>query len=90
MLQRAASNAYSWWWASHIRTKQSRWLEQSMQGNVLTILGFVHLNGLKRKIIKKFDGQKRKYEIILSKYESKVLKMKIVGKHDEKCNEHSF
>ncbi|KAK1362670.1 kinase-interacting protein 1-like [Heracleum sosnowskyi] len=31
MLQRAASNAYSWWWASHIRTKQSRWLEQSMQ-----------------------------------------------------------
>ncbi|KAL9668466.1 hypothetical protein QQ045_006000 [Rhodiola kirilowii] len=31
MLQRAASNAYSWWWASHIRTKQSRWLEQNLQ-----------------------------------------------------------
>ncbi|KAK1404170.1 NAB domain-containing protein [Heracleum sosnowskyi] len=31
MLQRAASSAYSWWWASHIRTKQSKWLEQSMQ-----------------------------------------------------------
>ncbi|KAK1439335.1 hypothetical protein QVD17_05151 [Tagetes erecta] len=31
MLQRAASNAYSWWWASHIRTKQSKWLEQSLQ-----------------------------------------------------------
>ncbi|KAL1833559.1 hypothetical protein ACET3Z_003210 [Daucus carota] len=31
MLQRAASNAYSWWWAGHIRTKQSKWLEQSMQ-----------------------------------------------------------
>ncbi|XP_057807165.1 kinase-interacting protein 1-like [Salvia miltiorrhiza] len=31
MLQRAASNACSWWWASHIRTKQSKWLEQSMQ-----------------------------------------------------------
>ncbi|KAL0431837.1 UNVERIFIED_CONTAM: Kinase-interacting protein 1 [Sesamum radiatum] len=30
MLQRAASNACSWWWASHIRTKQSKWLEQSM------------------------------------------------------------
>ncbi|ESW08324.1 hypothetical protein PHAVU_009G036500 [Phaseolus vulgaris] len=31
MLQRAATNAYSWWWASHIRTKQSKWLEQSLQ-----------------------------------------------------------
>ncbi|XAR73493.1 hypothetical protein NMG60_11007480 [Bertholletia excelsa] len=30
MLQRAASNAYSWWWAGHIRTKQSKWLEQSL------------------------------------------------------------
>ena len=32
MLQRAASNAYSWWWASHIRTKQSRWLEENLKG----------------------------------------------------------
>lgn len=31
MLQRAASNAYSWWVASHIRTKQSKWLEQNLQ-----------------------------------------------------------
>ncbi|XP_075488587.1 kinase-interacting protein 1-like [Primulina tabacum] len=31
MLQRAANNAYSWWWASHVRTKQSKWLEQSLQ-----------------------------------------------------------
>ncbi|XWS14906.1 hypothetical protein CRYUN_Cryun35bG0049100 [Craigia yunnanensis] len=31
MLQRAASNAYSWWWASHIRTKQSKWLEQNLE-----------------------------------------------------------
>ncbi|XP_021903347.1 protein NETWORKED 2A [Carica papaya] len=31
MLQRAATNAYSWWWASHIRTKQSKWLEQNLQ-----------------------------------------------------------
>ncbi|XP_028802780.1 protein NETWORKED 2D-like [Neltuma alba] len=30
MLQRAASNAYSWWWASHIRTKQSKWMEQHL------------------------------------------------------------
>ncbi|XP_010531351.1 PREDICTED: protein NETWORKED 2D [Tarenaya hassleriana] len=30
MLQRAASNAYSWWWASHIRTKQSKWLDQNL------------------------------------------------------------
>ncbi|KAG6591698.1 Protein NETWORKED 2A, partial [Cucurbita argyrosperma subsp. argyrosperma] len=30
MLQRAASNAYSWWWASHVRTKQSKWLEQNL------------------------------------------------------------
>ncbi|RWW14766.1 hypothetical protein BHE74_00054743 [Ensete ventricosum] len=32
MLQRAASNAYSWWWASHIRTKQSKWLDCNLQG----------------------------------------------------------
>ncbi|PPD75538.1 hypothetical protein GOBAR_DD27536 [Gossypium barbadense] len=31
MLQRAASNAYSWWWASHIRTKQSKWMEQNLK-----------------------------------------------------------
>ncbi|XP_052188707.1 protein NETWORKED 2A-like [Diospyros lotus] len=31
MLSRAARNAYSWWWASHIRTKQSKWLEQNLQ-----------------------------------------------------------
>ncbi|MBA0777191.1 hypothetical protein Gotri_005244 [Gossypium trilobum] len=31
MLQKAASNAYSWWWVSHIRTKQSKWLEQNLQ-----------------------------------------------------------
>ena len=34
MLQRAASNAYSWWWASHIRTKQSKWLEQNLHGKL--------------------------------------------------------
>lgn len=32
MLQRAASNAYSWWWASHIRTTQSKWLDANLQG----------------------------------------------------------
>nr|XP_043638131.1 kinase-interacting protein 1-like [Erigeron canadensis] len=31
MLSRAARNAYSWWWASHIRTKQSKWLDQNLQ-----------------------------------------------------------
>ncbi|KAG9149654.1 hypothetical protein Leryth_017579 [Lithospermum erythrorhizon] len=31
MLQRAARNAYSWWWASHIRTKQSKWLDDNLQ-----------------------------------------------------------
>ncbi|KAJ8450282.1 hypothetical protein Cgig2_004739 [Carnegiea gigantea] len=31
MLHRAATTAYSWWWASHIRTKQSKWLEQNLQ-----------------------------------------------------------
>ncbi|KAF6143473.1 hypothetical protein GIB67_029642 [Kingdonia uniflora] len=30
MLQRAASSAYSSWWASHIRTKQSKWLEENL------------------------------------------------------------
>ncbi|RCV14686.1 hypothetical protein SETIT_2G444600v2 [Setaria italica] len=31
MLQRAASNAYSWWWASHIRSTQSKWLDANLQ-----------------------------------------------------------
>ncbi|PKA46266.1 hypothetical protein AXF42_Ash020017 [Apostasia shenzhenica] len=31
MLRRAASNAYSWWWASHIRTNQSKWLDNNLQ-----------------------------------------------------------
>ncbi|CAN6331215.1 unnamed protein product [Urochloa humidicola] len=31
MLQRAASNAYSWWWASHVRTKQSKWLDNNLK-----------------------------------------------------------
>jgi len=31
MLQRVASNAYSWWWASHIRTTQSKWLDANLQ-----------------------------------------------------------
>ncbi|KAK3165893.1 hypothetical protein QOZ80_1AG0039020 [Eleusine coracana subsp. coracana] len=31
MLRRAASNAYSWWWASHIRTTQSKWLDNNLQ-----------------------------------------------------------
>uniref|UniRef100_K4BU73 NAB domain-containing protein n=1 Tax=Solanum lycopersicum TaxID=4081 RepID=K4BU73_SOLLC len=30
MLHRAARNAYSWWWASHIRTKQSKWLDENL------------------------------------------------------------
>lgn len=32
MLHRAARNAYSWWWASHIRTKQSKWLDENLHG----------------------------------------------------------
>ncbi|KAL6853715.1 hypothetical protein ACP4OV_019744 [Aristida adscensionis] len=31
MLRRAAGNAYSWWWASHIRTTQSKWLDNNVQ-----------------------------------------------------------
>ncbi|GMI77272.1 hypothetical protein like AT1G58215 [Hibiscus trionum] len=31
VLQKAASHAYSWWWVSHLRTKQSKWLEQNIQ-----------------------------------------------------------
>ncbi|URE03630.1 KIP1-like protein [Musa troglodytarum] len=30
MLQRATNNVYSWWWASHIRTKQSKWLDDDL------------------------------------------------------------
>uniref|UniRef100_A0A7N0TU76 NAB domain-containing protein n=1 Tax=Kalanchoe fedtschenkoi TaxID=63787 RepID=A0A7N0TU76_KALFE len=48
MLQRAASNAYSWWWASHIRTKQSKWLEQNlldMEDRVNNMLKIIDLDG---------------------------------------------
>ncbi|CAL5368392.1 unnamed protein product [Camellia sinensis] len=48
MLQRAASNAYSWWWASHVRTKQSKWLEQSLQdmeGMVESMLKLIEEDG---------------------------------------------
>ncbi|XP_027355738.1 protein NETWORKED 2A-like [Abrus precatorius] len=48
MLRRAATNAYSWWWASHIRTKQSKWLEQSLQDmeeNVAETLKIIHDDG---------------------------------------------
>ncbi|KAI3669213.1 hypothetical protein L6452_40440 [Arctium lappa] len=48
MLQRAASNAFSWWWASHIRTKQSKWLEQSlldMEEKVHNALSIIQKDG---------------------------------------------
>ncbi|XP_071728731.1 kinase-interacting protein 1-like [Rutidosis leptorrhynchoides] len=48
MLQRAASNAFSWWWASHIRTKQSKWLEQSlldMEDKVHSALNIIQKDG---------------------------------------------
>ncbi|KAJ6930264.1 hypothetical protein NC652_013946 [Populus alba x Populus x berolinensis] len=48
MLQRAASNAYSWWWASHIRTKQSKWLEQNlhdMEDKVQNVLQLIEEDG---------------------------------------------
>ncbi|GMI67963.1 Networked 2D [Hibiscus trionum] len=48
MLQTASSNAYSWWWASHIRTKQSKWLEhnlQDMEERVTYVLKLVEVDG---------------------------------------------
>ncbi|GKV23518.1 hypothetical protein SLEP1_g33230 [Rubroshorea leprosula] len=48
MLHRAASNAYSWWLASHIRTKQSKWLEQNLQDmeeKVASVLKLIEEDG---------------------------------------------
>uniref|UniRef100_A0A804Q000 NAB domain-containing protein n=1 Tax=Zea mays TaxID=4577 RepID=A0A804Q000_MAIZE len=48
MLQRAASNAYSWWWASHIRTAQSKWLETTggeMEDRVKSMLELIGADG---------------------------------------------
>ena len=53
MLQRAASNAYSWWWASHIRTKQSKWMEQNLQGEFMIFMFFLML---KIMFISPFSG----------------------------------
>ncbi|XVF64902.1 hypothetical protein PTKIN_Ptkin09bG0203800 [Pterospermum kingtungense] len=43
MLHRAASNAYSWWWASHIRTKQSKWLEQNLEDMEEKVTGMLKI-----------------------------------------------
>ncbi|KAF0923838.1 hypothetical protein E2562_007697 [Oryza meyeriana var. granulata] len=48
MLQRAASNAYSWWWASHIRTTQSKWLDTTiheMEDRVKAMLKLIGADG---------------------------------------------
>ncbi|KAL8141252.1 hypothetical protein V2J09_007273 [Rumex salicifolius] len=48
MLHRAATNAYSWWWASHIRTKQSKWLEQNlidMEGMLQSMMKIIEQEG---------------------------------------------
>ncbi|KAG8099750.1 hypothetical protein GUJ93_ZPchr0013g37890 [Zizania palustris] len=45
MLQRAASNAYSWWWASHIRTTQSKWLDANLQEMETTVKIMLKLLG---------------------------------------------
>ncbi|WCJ24745.1 Kinase interacting (KIP1-like) family protein [Euphorbia peplus] len=48
MLHRAANNAYSWWWASHIRTKQSKWLDenlQDMEEKISSMLKIIENNG---------------------------------------------
>ncbi|KAL6619083.1 hypothetical protein ACP70R_034222 [Stipagrostis hirtigluma subsp. patula] len=48
MLQRAASNAYSWWWASHIRSTQSKWLDTTigeMEDRVKAMLNLIGADG---------------------------------------------
>ncbi|KAG6500836.1 hypothetical protein ZIOFF_040693 [Zingiber officinale] len=37
MLERAESGAYSWWWASNIRTKQSKWLDNNLREMEYTV-----------------------------------------------------
>ncbi|GMI90616.1 hypothetical protein like AT1G58215 [Hibiscus trionum] len=43
MLQKVASNAYSWWWAGHIRTKQSKWLEQNLHDMEEKVSGMLEI-----------------------------------------------
>ncbi|WOL06900.1 protein NETWORKED 2D-like [Canna indica] len=43
MLQRAASNAYSWWRASHIRTRQSKWLDSNLEEMESTVKNMLKL-----------------------------------------------
>lgn len=48
MIEKAAGNGYSWWWAGHIRTKQSKWLEQNLQdmeGKVEHVLNLIQKDG---------------------------------------------
>nr|XP_043633411.1 kinase-interacting protein 1-like [Erigeron canadensis] len=48
MSQRATGNAHSWWWVSHLRTKQSKWLEQNLQemeDNVEHVLNLITKDG---------------------------------------------
>ncbi|TVU36732.1 hypothetical protein EJB05_18677 [Eragrostis curvula] len=43
MLRRAASNAYSWWWASHIRSTQSKWLDNNLQEMEMRVKAMIKL-----------------------------------------------
>ncbi|KAE8700068.1 hypothetical protein F3Y22_tig00110562pilonHSYRG00028 [Hibiscus syriacus] len=67
MLQRAASNAYSWWMASHIRTKQSKWMEQNLQDmeeKVTAVLKLIQEDG--DSFIQKAEMYYRKRPDIIS------------------------
>ncbi|KAE8673978.1 hypothetical protein F3Y22_tig00111769pilonHSYRG00212 [Hibiscus syriacus] len=67
MLQRAASNAYSWWMASHIRTKQSKWMEQNLQDmeeKVTAVLKLIQEDG--DSFIQKAEMYYRKRPEIIS------------------------
>ncbi|XP_042414363.1 kinase-interacting protein 1-like [Zingiber officinale] len=43
MLEKAESNAYSWWWASNIKAKQSKWLENNLREMEYTVTNMLQL-----------------------------------------------
>ncbi|XP_042419017.1 protein NETWORKED 2A-like [Zingiber officinale] len=43
MLEKAESNAYSWWWASNIKAKQSKWLENNLREMEYTVTNMLQV-----------------------------------------------
>ncbi|EFJ11378.1 hypothetical protein SELMODRAFT_126235 [Selaginella moellendorffii] len=59
--------SHTWWWDSHISPKNSKWLEDNLQGNLFK------MNGQLRQL--NTDNEQAKSELVTSKNESERLRV---------------